>query len=813
MNKGTQKETTKHFTSRSPLSQSQYLIWLGQQIAPAEPLYNMALSFRINGAIQPERFQQAFAALIEQYDVLRTVIKMHTDSPWQSVLPQANYQLDYIDLSTQPDPEQQYKHWLQERVKHNFQLDKSLTDSVLLKLAEDRYIWYLNQHHIITDAVSMSVLYHSQVAHYFSHSAPTTVATYQDYLDYERKQQASPRFQSAKNYWQQKRQQATKETLFYAPNNLEKSNHTQRISIELGLARSDNLRAIAQQDGIRSFSLELSLLHIFATLLFSCLHKINGEEQLSIGVPFANRSMAFKQTAGLFMEIHPLQLKISATDSLLELIKKVAATTQEAFAYALPGMGSAESNRAYDVLLNFISCKFGDFGSLPATTEWIHSGFGDKQHKLRLQVHDFNADNSYSLHFDLQQELFPAEQQQWLVKHFLTVVDAFIANPARPIGEICLLDAQERQRYLLDYNNTQCSYPDAQGVIGLFEQQVKSTPEAIALSFSGQDLSYTQLNLAANGLAKDLLATGITPGQIVAIYMPRSFALLIAILATLKIRAAYLPLDPAYPLQRIQFIVDDVTLAGQEKLTLITDQQNPPDTIRAYLKQSICLHESLISQYIQQAGDNPEPNIEANDLAYILYTSGSSGLPKGTMIEQRGLLNYIYWAKNTYQTADKKPLDFPLFSSLAFDLTVTSLFVPLVSGGRLVIYQNNEQSGAEIIDVLQDNRVDIIKLTPSHLAMMLELNLKPTRLKKFICGGEDLKRSLALAVSQHFSQQVQIYNEYGPTETVVGCMIHCFDAQQDQLLSVPIGVPAANVSASIAKWRPRRALGHMVRIC
>jgi non-ribosomal peptide synthetase component F len=175
----------------------------------------------------------------------------------------------------------------------------------------------------------------------------------------------------------------------------------------------------------------------------------------------------------------------------------------------------------------------------------------------------------------------------------------------------------------------------------------------------------------------------------------------------------------------------------------------------------------------------------------VIYTSGSTGKPKGVQIEHRGLTNYLWWARKRYFGNDK--LDFAFFSSLSFDLTITSIYLPLISGSRVVIYREDQNAkGSVILRVVEDNQVDIVKLTPSHLALIKNMDLAATRIRKFIVGGEDFKTDLAARIDTAYNGLVDLFNEYGPTETVVGCMIHRFDPEQDIELSVPIGVPADN---------------------
>ena len=206
--------------------------------------------------------------------------------------------------------------------------------------------------------------------------------------------------------------------------------------------------------------------------------------------------------------------------------------------------------------------------------------------------------------------------------------------------------------------------------------------------------------------------------------------------------------------------------------------------------------DSDFAQIEQYPTSNPEPAASPRNLAYVIYTSGSTGKPKGVLIEHRSLVNYIWWANQKYCRGER--LTWPLFSSLAFDLTVTSTFTPLISGGRIVVYREDPgMHGMVVLKIVEDGAVDIVKLTPSHLAMIKDMDLGATRIRKLIVGGEDFKTDLARDITKKFGRPVEIYNEYGPTEATVGCMIHRYDAEKDRGLSVPIGIPAANTGVYI----------------
>jgi len=357
-------------------------------------------------------------------------------------------------------------------------------------------------------------------------------------------------------------------------------------------------------------------------------------------------------------------------------------------------------------------------------------------------------------------------------------------NPIRPLTE------REHQALVIDYNNSSAPYPSDETIIDLFEAQVARTPSEEAIRFGNRTLSYAELNDRANRIAAHLITLGIGPEQLVLLYMEHSIEVVCAILGILKSGAGYVPVDPASPKGRLAFMLDDITQGLGGGVPVVVTQSHLNERLPSGLAKHVTLDEDLSSiAKVPVANTRSRPS--PNDLAYIIYTSGSTGKPKGVMIEHRSLVNYIWWANKRYSRGER--LTWPLFSSLAFDLTVTSIFTPLISGGRMVVY--HEDPGVHstaVFKVFEDNQADIVKLTPAHLAMIKDMNLRTFKVRKFILGGEDFKTKLAREITQKFGRPVELYNEYGPTEATVGCMTHCYDVETDLGLSVPIGIPAAN---------------------
>jgi amino acid adenylation domain-containing protein len=318
-------------------------------------------------------------------------------------------------------------------------------------------------------------------------------------------------------------------------------------------------------------------------------------------------------------------------------------------------------------------------------------------------------------------------------------------------------------------------------VVQLFESQARATPDAVAVAAGPRSLRYAELDRAAARVAARLAEAGAGPGRVVGVLLEHSLEVVAAVLGALKAGAAYLPLDPRWPDERVAFALTD---AGAVALLA-----GPRTVAGRALPPSVPVVPVDAGAPGPAGPVRPAP-AAPGDAAYVLYTSGSTGTPKGVVVEHRALLNYVQWARRVY--AGERGLDWPLFTPLAFDLTVTSLYVPLVSGGRVVVYRDDPRAPA-IFQVVREQAVDVIKLTPAHLAMIAGLDLRGGRIRRLVVGGEDLKADVCRRVHDAFEGAVEIDNEYGPTEATVGCMLHRYDPARDRGVSVPIGGPADNV--------------------
>jgi len=406
-----------------------------------------------------------------------------------------------------------------------------------------------------------------------------------------------------------------------------------------------------------------------------------------------------------------------------------------------------------------------------------------------------------------------------IINSFLHILGQAIFNVNSNISNIEIILEEEKRQVLYYYNDTEALYPRDKTIHELFELQVEKSPDNTAVVDENgiRSMSYIELNEKSNQLARVLRGKGVGPGTIVGIMVERSLEMVVGILGILKAGGAYLPIDLEYPSARRQFILEDSAAK-----VLLTNKHLFSEN-KKMLKHFILEDILFIEDEGIYSGNHTNLEVFNNskDLVYIMYTSGTTGNPKGVMIEHQGLVNYIWWAIKNY--VKNEVVDFPLYTSISFDLTITSIFVPLLTGNSIVVY-GEEDSGFIIEKIIEDNKVGVVKLTPSHLKLIRDKKrtfsdnslggIFKCGIKRFIVGGEELDTQLAGDIYTNFDGKVEIYNEYGPTETVVGCMLYKFEPDKVHGKSVPIGVPADNTQIYILdKNQSPAPIGALGELC
>ena len=787
------------------LTTSQFLMWVGQATRPDTPLYNMILSFEIEGELDVECFEAAFQALLDRSDALRTVIELKGGGPMQRVRPPEPFDLEVVDLTDEADPDAAMEAWVAERRTRSLDLDESLFDTALLRLDPTRHVWYLNQHHIITDIWSVSLIY-QKVARYYrlaregQLSEASSLPKFADYVTHEQAFQASDDFAEIEAYWASKRDELPAPPQLYGRHPERETTRTKRVRRTLSPDMADRLRALVQDSDLRALTPDLTRYSIVAGVLFAFLQRVSNQRDLVIGTPSHNRATeTFKDTIGLFIEVFPMAAEVARDDTFATLIKRVQQEAVELLRHAQPGTSTAAANRGYNVLLNYLPVSLGSsFDNLSMTPRWVHSGHGDSSHHLRLQVHDLEDSGTLHFLFDFNADLFGESQREAAADQFMRLLGAALEDPHQRVAAPSLLNAEEERALLTagrpedleidaSTKGTASQDPDDSppSVVELFAAQVAATPDAVAVAHGDDAWTYRELDAEATRWAQVLRECGVGMETRVGLHVPRSPEAVVAILAVLKAGGTYVPLDLSHPPKRHAEILDDAEVKWVITQDSLPDPLNGPD--RHVL--SIATLRQEPDDGDDKAAGSLEDTSAAQHAAYVMYTSGSTGQPKGVVVEHGALTQYLVWARRYYLGGE--PGDCPLFTSLAADLTVTSLFMPLITGGRVIVYGDAPDPATLLRRVVQGTPVDVLKMTPSHAALIQHLDLPPDQVRSVILGGETLTTARAHQVLDTFGDDTAVYNEYGPTEATVGCVVHRYDPANDTEDTVPIGRPTA----------------------
>ena len=787
----TTSERMTDIFDESNLTTNQVIFWVGQKLYPDVPLYNLASNFRIKGKIDPQLFQQAFQTLLNSSDVLRTVFIAKKGIPQRRILNEFLYSMDYMDFTGHDDPEAKFNDWVDKRSRILFDLKKCLFDTALIKLSDEEFVWFLKQHHIICDATSavlifrhLSDLYRLSIAERLPEKID--LPSFQEYVRYEREQRSTACYRKAADYWSHKLNEEIEPIMFHGKTPVKTTTRVRRISLELGANRSQRLKMIAKQEGLFFKTLNVSLFNIFAALLLTHLHRISGNRRLSLGMALHNRRRKeFKKALGLFMKILPLRVSIEENDTLMSLIGKLASGAAETLKYCEYTIPNTIVNPVYDVVLNYQVVSFSEFNGYRMDHEWLHFGHGNES--VVLHVHDFDDTGNFVLLLDLHSDIFDNYQQKQAAEQFLQLIDGFLENSSQLVREVDLLSERERQVLLMGWNRTDLPFPEDWTIQRCFEEQVARTPDVPALSYRDKTWTYHKLDQRAETIAQQLREAGARPESIIGICMERCLDLVAGMLGILKTGAAYLPLDPTYPSDRLAFMIEDA------RPLLVVSNQRARERL-----SKVDVRILSVDGNIAAGGSNSfsshreesyrEESLGGSNLAYVIYTSGSTGKPKGVMVEHRSIMNLFAGMDDVY---GRDPGVCLAVTSVSFDPSVLDLFWTLTRGYHVVIWPGvDEEHDMSIPELIHAYGVTYIGTVPSFIRMVMMLpggTDALASLRLIQVGGESLSTNLIHDLGPSLSRR--IVNAYGLTETTVISTVWEVDPKA---ATIPIGRPIAN---------------------
>ncbi|MEH2026223.1 non-ribosomal peptide synthetase [Nostoc sp.] len=774
------------------LSFAQQRLWLLAQLQGPSASYNMPMALQLDGNLNIDALHSSLAYLLNRHDSLRMHFLTVAGQPQIAIQNLDDIEVlkvqDWRNLDEHPQSPT-IQHFIDAHVQEPFDLNTGpLFKTKLVQLKEQKYVLLINMHHIISDGWSMGVfvrelrqLYTAFIQGQTPNLAPLPIK-YSDYANWQRNWLQGEVLETQINYW--------KNQLKDAPPLLELPTDYPRPALQSYRGDRDRyslppdltlaIKTLSQQQGA---SLFMTLLAAFSVLL----SRYSRQEDLCIGSAIANRTHSHtERLIGFFVNTLILRNQIQPEQSFIEFLQQTRQTCLDAYSHQdmpfeylveqLQPERSMSHNPLFQVMLALENNESPDLSLPELDIEWLPLTYPFAKFDLALLV--IESDNQLNLTWEYATDLFEKNTIQRMAEQFEVLLKGIVDNPQQPINTLPLMTATELLQ-LQRWNRTQTDYPHDKTLVELFEQQVAKNPNNIALVFESQSLTYQQLNQKANQLAHYLIQNHqIQPDTLIGICVERSLEMIIGLLGILKAGAGYVPIDPNYPKERIEFMLEDSGI-----LVLLTQSFLLDKLPIANLKkpcQVISLDEETFTEALKE---NLSLQSTPNDLAYVIYTSGSTGRPKGVMIEHRAIVNLsLAWAETFQVKHDSRLLQFGSFS---FDLSVGEIATTFVTGACL--YLANKETllpSQTLVDFLTDHKISHSFLSPSALSVLPQATLPD--LQCLTVGGEACPTELV----RQWATGRSLFNGYGPTEsTVCASMALCHPNSKKP----SIGQPLSNI--------------------
>ncbi len=779
-----------------PLSFAQQRLWFLDQLEPGNNAYNMGAAVRLQGTVHLTALEQSFREVIRRHESLRTKFGVVNGAPVQVIDEALEFSLPVTDLSTLPEAEREAEARRAAAAEAQRPFDLStgpLLRAGVLRLSDQEHVLLCTMHHIISDGWSMGVLIRELTTLYEAYSKgeasplPELGIQYADFAHWQREWLQGEVLEHQLGYWKQQ--------LAGAPGVLElpadyprpavQTFHGSQQSLMLSEKVSDQLKELSRRSGVTLF---MTLLAAFQTLL----SRYSGQEEIVVGTPIAGRNRGETESLiGFFVNTLVLRTDLSGNPTFEEVLQRVREVALGAYSHQdvpfellveeLQPDRDMSRSPLFQVLMVLQNAPVA---AVQITTDLQMASLGVENQtakfELTLGVIE-TSDGRLQSTWEYNTDLFAPASIQRMMKHFEVLVDEVANHPERRLSELGLLTEAERKQ-VVEWNGTAAEYPQETSVHQLFEEQVERTPDALAVAYENERVTYAELNERANRLAHHLQSLGVGPETLVGICVERSVEMVVGLLAILKAGGAYVPLDPAYPQERLSYMIEDAQVA------VLLTQQHLLDSIPPHTAHTFCLDSEwpLLADYSVL---NPLSTGTKDNLAYLIYTSGSTGRPKAAAVAQGGFTNLLWWfVKDFGITAADRLL---LVSSFSFDLTQKNIFGPLLVGAQLHLNGNGFFDAQAIAELMEREEISLLNCTPSAFYPVVEASesrqwAQLSNLREVFLGGEVINLERLHGWQQ--GSEAEVVNTYGPTECTDVVAYHRVSREQVQAGGVvPIG--------------------------
>ncbi|MEC0532316.1 non-ribosomal peptide synthetase DhbF [Bacillus spizizenii] len=745
------------------LTGAQTGIWFAQQLDPDNPIYNTAEYIEINGPINIALFEEALRHVIKEAESLHVRFGENMDGPWQMINPSPDVQLHVIDVSSEPDPEKTALNWMKADLAKPVDLGYDpLFNEALFIAGPDRFFWYQRIHHIAIDGFGFSLIAQRVASTYTALMKGQSVTdrsfgSLQAILEEDTDYRASEQYEKDRQFWLDRFADGP-EVVSLADRAPRTSNSFLRQTAYLPLSDVNALKESA-----RYFSGSWHEVVIAVSAVY--VHRMTGSRDVVLGLPMMGRlGSASLNVPAMVMNLLPLRLSVSSSMSFSELIQQISREIRsirrhhkyrhEELRRDLKLIG--ENHRLFGPQINLMLFDYGlDFAGAQGTTHNLSAGPVDD---LSINVYDRTDGSGLRIDVDANPEVYSESDIKLHQQRILQLLQTASAGEDMLIGQMELLLPEEKKQVISEWNETAKS-EKLLSLQDMFEKQAILTPERIALICDDVQVNYQELNEKANRLAHLLIEKGLGPEQFVALALPRSPEMVASMLAVLKTGAAYLPLDPEFPADRISYMLEDA-----KPSCIITTEE-----IAARLPDGLSVPQLVLDQTVTQeivkrySPDNPNVSVSLAHPAYIIYTSGSTGRPKGVVVTLKSLSNFLLSMQEAFSLGEEDRL--LAVTTVAFDISALELYLPLISGAQIVIAKketiHEPQALAKMIEYFD---IDIMQATPTLWHALVTNEPETLRGLRVLVGGEALPSGLLQALQKlHCS----VTNLYGPTETTI----------------------------------------------
>jgi amino acid adenylation domain-containing protein len=790
-------------SSEPPLSFAQERLWFLAEYEPESAAYNLPQAWRLKGNLRADLLESALVKLIRRHDVLRTTFQMREGRGVQVIAPPGHFHLPVVDLTGQPEVESQARRLMAERSQARFDLAAGpLIWAGLFRLGPLEHLLLVNMHHIVCDGWSLEVFGRELSAIYAALYSGEEIKLspmrqqYADYAVWQRQGLQGGELKRQSDYWQRRLANAPSLGLpadFVRPPRLTYVGAQLLVSIPADLARK--LAAFNRAAQGTPF---MSLLAAFQVLL----SRYSRQEDLVVGTPIANRQRVETEgLIGFFVNTLVMRGDLSGNPSFREVVGRVRTAALEAFDHqdlpfeelvkVLNPVRDLSRHPVFQVL--FAMQNAPEFPLQLTGLETSVETVSAPTTHFDLELHLWQRGGGWAGWFVYNTDLFAPATIERMAGHYLVLLESLLSHPDRPVAQLEMLPAAERQQLLVDWNRTGQGYPRDKCVHELFALQAERTPEAAALIHQGQQLTYRELNWRANRMAWHLLKLGVKPGALVGLRIARSFELIIGVLGVLKAGGTYLSLEENLPAEKVILL-----LAEARPKVLLTNKANVPQMVaqmeRALPGAGIVAGiEDLLSEPASVI-PFPTASVTAEDAAYISYTSGSTGKPKGVVVPHRGVVRLV---KNSNYASLNEGETLLHHSSLSFDASTFEIWGALLNGGRLVLMSEALPTPRDIGEAIRHYGVTTLWLTAGLFHLTVDERVDELKTLRQLLTGGDVLLPEKVGRARQALPGVRIINGYGPTENTTFTCCQVVERDSDLSPSVPIGRPISNTQVYV----------------